>query len=186
MKILISTAFIFLSLSIFSQIDPNLSKPTWAIGKEKTINGNRITRIEGKNDIAGATNSGYETITQLLAEVENMANNQMWSPEKKESTIKSYETLAGGGAISLYITRLTIDAANTDMFTIIIKDSTDNNEILRQELDSDIPQVPSTGSNYWWNYTTVTIPEKIEGKFYVYVIDKLGRENSKFKFEVNY
>jgi hypothetical protein len=70
------------------------------------------------------------------------------------------------------------------MFTVIVRDSTDNNEIYRKELDDDIPNVPSSGSSYWWNYASITLPTAISGKVYIYVIDKLGRDNGKFKFEL--
>jgi hypothetical protein len=100
--------------------------------------------------------------------------------------MNAYEKLAVGGMIYLYITRITIDAANTDNFTVIVKDSTDNNEIFRKQLKSNIAETPSSGdSQYWWNYTSVPISEKIQGKFYIYIIDRLGDENNKrFKFEV--
>ena len=68
---------------------------------------------------------------------------------------EEYKESASGGRVSLYIMRLTIDGANTDMFTVIIRDSTDKNEIYRKELKSSVPETPSTSTgNYWWNYST--------------------------------
>lgn len=121
---------------------------------------------------------------QLKADTENKADKEMWSLEKKIERIEFYEKFADGGMIHLYLTRLTIGAANTDMFTVIVKDSTDSNEILRRDLKSDIPNTPSSGSSYWWNYTSIPIPNRINGNVYIYIIDKLGGENNKFKFEV--
>jgi hypothetical protein len=173
--------FQFLS---FGQIDANLTKSGWKVGSEKIIYGNTILRLEGKNDIGGVLNVGYETPEQLISQVVQKADKEMWTEEKKASTIKSYQDFAAGGVIALYITRLTIDAANTDMFTVIVRDSTDKNEIYRTELESSIPQVPSSGSSYWWNYSSIPLPTAISGKVYIYVIDKLGGDNGKFKFEL--
>lgn len=149
------------------------------------VNGNSILRVEGKNDIGGILNIGFQTYSQLLEDIEELAVKQMWTAEKKEESIKSYEKFASGGMIDIYLTRLTIDAANTEMFTVIVKDSTDSNEILREDLDSEIPNVPSSGSDYWWNFTSIPLPIQTKGKIYIYVIDKLGGDNNKFKFELN-
>ena len=48
-------------------------------------------------------------------------------------------------------------------------------ELFRQELERDIPEVPS-GGKYWRNYLTVPIKEDIKGSFFIYVIDILGRD----------
>jgi hypothetical protein len=69
------------------------------------------------------------------------------------------------------------------MFTIIVRDSSET-EIFRKELKSDVPEVPSSGSSYWWNYALIPLPKIIQNKIYVYVIDRLGNDNSKFKFEI--
>jgi hypothetical protein len=169
----------------FGQIDDNLKRVNWKPGKERIIYGNTIFRHEGRNDIRGVLNIGFQTFAQVKADIEQMAEKEMWTPEMKTRKIESYERLSSGGLIHLYLTRLTIDAANTNMFTVIIKDSTDNNEILRLDLKRNIPNTPLiSGSNYWWNYTTIPIPDKINGNIYIYIIDKLGGDNNKFKFEL--
>jgi hypothetical protein len=173
----------FLTTFAFGQIDENLMKPNWKPSKEKIIYGNTIFRLEGNNDIGGMTNIGFQNFAQLKSDLEKKAEKQMWTPEKKNETIETYKKLAAGGLIYLYLSRLTLAAANTNMFTVIVKDSTDNNEILREDLESTIPNTPATGSNYWWNYTSIPIPVKIKGKIYIYIIDKIGLENNKFKFE---
>jgi len=175
---------IFYTLCLFAQIDDGLMKPNWKIGNSKTIYDNSITRIEGENDIRGITNIGFKTFDQVKTNLLSKADKEMWTEEKKNETISSYEKFARGGIIYMYITRLTIDAANTEMFTLIIKDSTEK-EIYREELESDIPNTPSSGSNYWWNYTSISLKETISGKIYIYIIDKLNSESGKFKFEIN-
>jgi hypothetical protein len=184
MKTTTALLLLFITNLAFGQIDKNLQKANWKIGNEMIVNGNTILRLEGRNDIGGILNVGYTSCSQLLAETEQLAEKQMWTTERKEEKKELYEKYASGGIIDLYITRLTIDAANTDMFTIIVKDSTDSNEILRKDLEGEIPMVPSSGSDYWWNYTTVIIPNPTKGKIYIYVIDNLGGDNNKFKFEV--
>jgi hypothetical protein len=176
--------FNFLTIFAFSQVDMNLAKSNWKVGKEKIIYGNTIIRLEGVNNNFGITNVGYQTLDQLKAQIEIDAGKEMWTPDKKKETIDNYEKSYAGGWIHLYFTRLTIGAANTEMFTIIVKDSTDNNEILRKELENTIPNTPPAGSNYWWNYVITPLPSAIKGKFFIYVIDKLGQENAKTKFEV--
>ena len=175
---------IFLSKLAFGQIDENLSNPDWQPGKEKTLYGNTILRHSGKNDIGGMTNIGYENLSQVKANLEKTADSEMWTPEKKKTFIGAYEKSSAGGIIHLYLTRLTIEAANTNMFTIIVRDSTDSIEIIRKELEYDIPNTPPIGSNYWSNYTLIPIRKPFSGKIYVYIIDRLGRENNKFKFEL--
>jgi len=173
----------FIATVSFGQIDDNLMKANWKPEKEKVIYGNTILRLEGKNDIGGMTNVGYESFAQVKAGLEKDAEKEMWTEEKKNETIESYSKFASGGMIHLYLTRLTIDAANTEMFTIIIKDSAET-EIFRKELKSDVPNVPSSGSSYWWNYASIPLTSTIQGKIYIYVIDRLGNDNSKFKFEI--
>jgi len=169
----------------FGQIDENLMKANWKPGKAKLIYDNTVLRHEGKNDIGGMLNVGIQSFAQVKTDIERRAEREMWTNEKKKEKIDSYEKFASGGLIHLYLTRLTIDAANSEMFTVIVKDSTDINEILRKDLKSDVPNIPPSGSNYWWNYCSIPIPNKINGKIYIYIIDKLGLDNNKFKFEVN-
>jgi len=174
----------FLSKLAFGQIDENLSNSNWQPGEEKTLYGNKILRHSGKNDIGGMTNVGYENLTQVKANLEKKADSEMWTPEKKKIYIGAYEKSAAGGMIYLYLTRLTIEAANTNMFTIIVRDSTDSIEIIRKELEYDIPNTPPIGSDYWSNYDLMPIRKEFSGRVYVYIIDRLGGENNKFKFEL--
>ena len=183
MKKLFASSILVLVVSmLFGQIDDNLTKPSWKPGKEKVIYGNTIFRLEGKNEIRGMTNLGYETLDQARGKIVKRAEAEMWQEEKKDETLAYYDKSAAGGIIHFYLTRLTIDAANTDMFTIIIKDANEK-EVYREDLERGIPETPS-GHTYWWNYTTIYLKEKIEGSFFIYVIDKMGEDNGKFKFQV--
>ena len=182
-KITLLFAMLFAIVS-YGQIDKEMMKKSWKPGKEKEIYGNQIKKHLGKNDGYGMTNVGYQTVDQLVKDLEQKADDEMWTPEKKNETIESFKKFAVGGLIHLYITRLTIDAANTEMFTVIVKDSEDNEEIFRKELKSDIPHTPSSGSNFWWNYTSIPINVETGDKVFIYIVDRLGRDNNKHKFEV--
>jgi hypothetical protein len=181
--LMITLTFIIATFS-FGQIDNSLMKPNWKPGKENVIYGNTIMRVEGKNDIGGVTNIGYESFAQVKARIEKDADSEMWTPEKKNQQINMYTRIASGGIIHLYLSRLTIGAANTDMFTVIVKDSV-SNEIYRESLKSDIPNLPSSGSSYWWNYAIIPLPTEIKGEVTVYVIDRIGSDgNSRFQFKM--
>ena len=106
----------------------------------------------------------------------------MWTEEVKNKKLAIYDKGAPGGTIRLYITRLTIASANTEYFTVIVKDSNEV-EVYRKDLTKDTPEVPN-GDSYWWNTTSIWLPSKIEGSFFIYVIDKLSDDNGKFKFSV--
>jgi hypothetical protein len=176
--------FSLLANSTYSQIDSNLMDSNWKVEKEKIIYGNNIIRLEGKNGIGGVTNVGFKSKDYLIAEIEKKAEREMWPLEKKNSTIELYKDENFGGVAYLYIKRLTLEAANTDKFTVIVKDSNEN-EIYRKELKSDIPEVPSN-DRYWWNYAGTPINVALKGKVYIYIIDRLGNDdNFKFKFEIN-
>lgn len=174
----------FMSALMYGQFDKNLTKAKQKPEKEKTVYNNDILRHKGKNDIGGVLNIGYQTSEQAIAKIKEKAKKEMWETEKEKESISTYDEYAKGGIIHLYLTRLTIDAANTEWFTVIVKDSSDSNEILRKELRSDIPNRPSSGSDYWWNYATIYLNDKVDENFFIYVIDELKSDNNKFKFEV--
>ena len=94
------------------------------------------------------------------------------------SKLNSYRRYAIGGQLRIDIERATIDAANTDMFAIIIND-TSGRELYRKELDFNVPEV-SLGEDNWWNIKLLSLDKKIRPPFYVYVVDRL--EDKPFKF----
>ncbi len=164
--------------------DDDLENANWKIGQEMNIFGNTILRLEGKNINLGMLNVGYKTLNQLLAEVELRAEREMWLNEKKEDEKELYKKYAGGGIIYLYLTRYLEGGADMKQFTLIVRDSTDLNEIYREELDSESP-ILSINSEYWWNSRMVFIPNQTKGNIFIYVIDEVGLDNNyKYKFEV--
>lgn len=185
MKNIFTIIFLLSSHSVLSQ-DPydNLYSAKWSIGKSKIMFGYSVQRLEGQNDVYGVTNIAYQDSAMILSDLRKTAHNEMWDSAKIKKTFSSYIADASGGFIILYEKRLTIDAANTEWFTIIIQD-TSGKEIYRKQLDKETPEVPSSGSSYWWNVSSISIGDVPTKPFYVYVIDAVHTGNPRFKFMVS-
>lgn len=173
---------ILVTTSMFSQVESNLYGKSWKVGETKVLYNNSITKVIGENKYKNVLNLGYRTCEQIKAEAVKDSENEMWTPEKLKSKIEAFDNFCSGGILTLYIERLTIETANTNNFTVIIKDS-DNIEVLREELKSKVANVPSSNSE-WSNSKSILIPKLLKGKFSIYVIDKYGGDNSKFMFEI--
>ncbi len=137
-----------------------------------------VKMIEGKHKYGGKTTFKYMSLPMEIDFVRAQASKEMWTDEKLDHYISLYKNTAKGGTITLNVERGTIDAANSEMFSIIVKDSNEK-ELYRKEFDSEIPD---HSSSVWYNYFSTILPEKIETPFYVYVIDRL--QDTPFKFEV--
>lgn len=161
-------------------MDRAILEPEWKVEKSKIINGNSITRIEGENGEYAITNAGYITYEQSVERFKKRAEDEMWTKEKTASVLGGNERLSAGGVLSLYIERLTVAAGNFKYFTIILKDSSEN-ELHRADLTSKVPEVPGS-SELWTNYKTYPIPVKLKGLTNLYIIDAVG-ETKKYKFQ---
>jgi hypothetical protein len=152
--------------------------------EQSKIKGFSVKQISGKHRYGGITKIEYKCLAQVLFDVEQRADKQMWTKEDKISAIQACKVAGKGGQIRLDINRSTIEAANTDMFSIIIKDI-DEKEIWRTELPSKTPETPSSNplGDFWWNIKFKGIDKRIKAPFYVYVVDRL--EEAPFKFEVS-
>jgi hypothetical protein len=123
----------------------------------------------------------YETLWDIINQFAEKSKKEMWEPEKFGEKINPIKNIAKGGVLTLRISRINIDAGNTELFTVIVKDTSDN-ELYRQALDSDVPEVPGS-DDLWWNIATIPLPKKIQTPFYVYVIDKFA--DNPFKFIIS-
>lgn len=140
-----------------------------------------VKKISGKQkSTALKTSIKYSSIIQEIDELKKQADKEMWTKEKLDSMIDEYKKSAIGGIVELEIERYTIDAANTEYFSIIVKDSNDV-EIYREDLKSSVPNVPND-NHEWWNVGSIFLPKRIKAPFYVYVVDKI--EETNFKYEV--
>jgi len=149
--------------------------------EDSQIKSYSIRKISGKHKYGGVTKIEYQSLSQILSETEKTAKKEMWTSEDLQSKLEAYKRLYIGGQIRLDIERTTIGAANTEYFSIIIKDLAEN-ELYRVDLDSDIPETPNS-NDYWWNISIEGIDKRIRAPFYVYIVDRL--EDAPFKFEVS-
>ncbi|MBC8767166.1 hypothetical protein H4O18_04100 [Arenibacter sp. BSSL-BM3] len=184
-KQLFSILFLVPITLAYSQFDKEFTKRNWKVGKEKTIFNNPVTRLEGYNDTYTVTNIGIKTIEQLIDETQNKAKSEMWTKEKTDKTIVGYKEIAQGGVIYIYLGRITLDSAKLENFTVIVMDSDDETELIRKELTGGSPSVPSSSMlDLWTNMSFVPIDKENSGEIFVYVIDRLGDSNKKFKFHI--
>ena len=140
-----------------------------------------VKLLSGKPKYRGKTIIFYLNTLQQINIAKKKGEKQMWTPTKLQNHIDNYKDFAIGGIINIDIERITIDAANMKMFTIIIKD-TAGVELFRKELESSIADVPMGGSD-WSNLDIIEIGKKIRPPFDIFVIDKM--EDLPFKFRVS-
>jgi len=169
------------------------STPSGAMGVVKTPKIDPV-RLDG---ISSSAQSAVQNYMQMKRDDSSIAlqdqqrnqtaaaTQKTLAETEKNKELESCRKYALGGAITIYLMRSTIGAANTDYFTIIVKDSLEN-EIYREKLPNRIPSVPESGSPFWTNWGYISIPTPLHGKNFIYVIDGLGGDNNtKFKFEIN-
>lgn len=176
-------AFLFIpllaaSLSAQAQLaDPVIFK-LWKVGKEKTVAGHQLTKVEG-NPMGALTNISFHSKKDMVADMDRRASAEMWSPEKKQEQAAMIENTAG--MVMLYVMRSTITAAKTDNFTIIVQ-GTDEKELYREEMKGN---VPSPTSGYWSSTSGIEIKDvELPAEFFVYVIDEMDSKHPRTKFLV--
>lgn len=144
------------------------------------IKGYSVKKISGNHKYGGKTKIKYTSLSQMISDLEKKAEKEMTSKEDLKYDIDLYKETSFGGQIRLDIDRGTIGAADTEYFTIIIKDINDENELFRQKLGSRTPNYYSSRDD-WWNIAIVSLKERIKAPFYVYVVDGLTSDNHKFE-----
>jgi len=151
-KIYLLASIVLMTVLGYSQnleeLDPQLTNKTWVDNETRTINGFQVTRVDG-TDYGNARNSSFGMITSV-------AYKQKTGVER--------------GQLEFYITRYEQSLANLKWFMIIIRDEDDKDKIFEQKLDYQAPEMPE--GNYYWNYTTIKLPDNIHPPFYVYIRDR--------------
>jgi hypothetical protein len=137
--------------------------------------------LMGSNPQSGKTAVKYESLWQRLEDIDEKGKKMMWTKEKIKDERDYAIRMNRGGRITLEVERKTRGAAETKYFTIIVKD-TDENEISRETLANSSPSYQS--GNYWnmgWSHmgSRTTIP----APFYVYVVDEITEHAYKFMVE---
>ncbi len=150
-KLYLLTAMVLITMAGVAQnnqVDPQLTNKTWVDNETRTINGFHVTRIDG-TDYGNARNSSFGMITSVAY--------------KKKTGTES-------GELEFYITRYEQSLANLKWFMIIIRGEDDKDKIFEQKLDYQAPEMPD--GNYYWNYTSIKLPDNIHPPFYVYIRDR--------------
>jgi len=155
-----------MSISIWAQqsenqINKQLTYKTWIDGETREINGYQVTRVNGA-DYGNMRNSITGMITSVAYHDADSNNSKAF--------------------LEFYITRYEQSLANMKWFMIIIRDEDDKDKILEQKLDYKAAELPK--GNYYWNYTTIPLPENIHPPFYVYIRDRNIPDLTSFKFKV--
>jgi hypothetical protein len=168
--------------SLFAQDETVLyTSNKWKGGQEKTIYGHTIWKDVNPTSY-GYTHISFKDSTTMINEIIKRGKDQMVPQAEINNDLKTLRKLAPGGIINIYIGRLTIGAANTEYFSIVIQDDA-GNEVYREALGEDIPETPK-GSGYWWNTGSIFIPTVLKTPFHVYVIDRLDEKNPQTHFIV--
>ncbi|OYT17056.1 MAG: hypothetical protein B7C24_04650 [Bacteroidetes bacterium 4572_77] len=154
--------FLCLSTWLFAQvneeINPKLTNKTWVVDETRIINNYEVTLLDGA-DYGNTRNASTGMITSI-------AYNDESSPE-----------------LEFYITRYEQSLANLKWFMVIIRDENDKEKIFEQKLAYKASELPA--GNYYWNYTTIALPQNVHPPFYVYIRDRnIGMlYSSRFKVE---
>ena len=151
-KIYLLASIVLMTVLGYSQnleeVDSQLTNKTWVDNETRTINGFQVTRVDG-TDYGNARNSSFGMITSVAY--------------KQKTGVES-------GQLEFYITRYEQSLANLKWFMIIIRGEDDKEKIFEQKLDYQAPEMPD--GNYYWNYTTIKLPDNIHPPFYVYIRDR--------------
>jgi len=136
-------------------------------------NGSAVKTIEKK---ARATIS-YKSYNFLQKSSKKQAELEMWSKDKFKKFKKS---IPKGGMIVVNIEGITVDTANLEWWSYVVKDLK-GNEIKRQKGEKDTPEYTvSDRGTIWWNIDIIRMEKEISSPFQVFVIDKLLKKRSSF------
>jgi hypothetical protein len=119
----------------------------------------------------------YESYNYLLGELEKEAEVQMFTESQRT---QKRNDIPLGGEIIVHICELTIGAANTKYFTVIVEEN--GKEIIRENGRDNIPEVPRSPGGCWWNLMIVYIDKSVEHPLKVYVIDELS--NKRYEYTI--
>lgn len=148
--------------------------------KDATVKKYNVSLVEGKHKFGGTTKIEYLNTLQVMDNAKDIAKKRMWTDEKLNGLLSFIRTENYGGKIKLNIERNTIEGANTNMFSVVIKD-TSGTEIFRKKFPAEVAEVPSD-TKYWWNMGEVDIDKKIRPPFDIFLIDNL--QDAPFRFAI--
>lgn len=148
--------------------------PNWKVGEIKTFRENQIKRIEGENNGKSVTNITYQTLKQLIDNV----NSGKLRGDAKKKQLKNFKDYAPGGMVIFYVNRATAAAANLKNFTLIVKDKT-GKEIYKRTYKDKAAKTNSKDGGYYIS-TNLQVKYKVEKPFII----ELNDGKTLYKFEV--
>ena len=138
----------------------------------------RISSITNNRDTYGSTRLEYKSYSELRSELNKKAETQLWA---QQEITNQKAILPVGGELIVYIQRITIGAANTKWFTVIVKD--EGTEIVREKGEESVPDYfVLLDETIWWNLMIVDLPSHSE-HFTVYVVDALLNKRHEFSID---
>lgn len=138
-----------------------------------------IVRVEGHNDHTGETHIKYLSPSLLKEDDRKRAEKYQWPEDRIKAEEANIDRFSPGGVIQVDILRTTEAAANTGNFTVVVVDK-EGREIMRKPLPAESHLTHH--QNYYGAMAMCTINRKIEGSFYILLIDNHGKKE--YKFEV--
>lgn len=120
----------------------------------------------------------HESYEKLLSVAKTKAANMNYNQNLTDSLISS---VPAGGNLILHIERSTIEAANTQYFTVIVFDRS-GKEVLRRVGDDHIAELPDS-NGMWWNIMLLSLPQIYETPIKIRVVDNLKNTATEFDAE---
>lgn len=138
-----------------------------------------IHRVEGHNDHSGETHIKYLSPALLKEDDRKRGEKYHWTEERIKAEEANIDRFSPGGVIQVDILRTTEAAANTGNFIVVVMDK-EGKELMRKPLPAESHLTHH--ENFFGAMAMCTINRKIEGSFFVVVIDQHSKKE--FKFEV--
>ena len=144
----------------------------WKTGKVKDIGGYSILREEGPR--LATPYIYFEGREGLMEDMQSRAEMEMWTPEEIQGRLSALEGIVG--YVHLKIVGSSIEAANTENFSVIIQDM-DGNELYRERLEPSVPDYEVLDLHTsWTNYGSVSVPGSVSLPFRVFIVDHYQTE----------
>lgn len=127
----------------------------------------------------GETHIKYLSPALLKEDDRKRAEKYQWTEDRIKAEEANIDRFSPGGVIQVDILRPTEAAANTGNFTLVVMDK-QGREVMRKPLPAESHLTHHM--NYFGAMAMCTINRKMEGSFFVIIVD--DHEKKEFKFEV--
>jgi hypothetical protein len=152
-------------------------KAKWPVGTTQESHGFTLLRETGDNAAKQITNISYMPLPLLIEEAKTTAETEKWTAEELATRMNKLQGQGSGGRVQVYISRLTIEAANASNFMLLVENE-QGKELYREEFDSETALQSGGKSNLFEAY----IPIEIGSVFYVSLIDELSKPTPSYRF----